>query len=87
MILPFVCVILREHMEGYRESCPQQMEQLCSEVDGLLRHLSQNLLDRFKTDVKVSECIRLLLFRSIILYSFQSFLFIIVEMNIVMVSL
>ncbi|XP_036429448.1 exocyst complex component 3-like protein 4 [Colossoma macropomum] len=47
----------REHMEGYSESCPQQVELLGKEVDGLIHRLSQALVEHFKTDVKelVSE--------------------------------
>ncbi|KAG9275276.1 exocyst complex component 3-like protein 4 [Astyanax mexicanus] len=43
---------LKEHMEGYRDTCPQQMEQLGKEVDGLVHRLSQTLLERFQTDAK-----------------------------------
>ncbi|KAI4902132.1 hypothetical protein NFI96_025541 [Prochilodus magdalenae] len=42
----------REHMESYRESCPQQVELLGREVDRLLQQLSQTLVERFKSDVK-----------------------------------
>lgn len=43
---------LKEHMEGYRDTCPQQMEQLGKEVDGLVHRLSQTLLERFQSDAK-----------------------------------
>ncbi|XP_072533016.1 exocyst complex component 3-like protein 4 isoform X2 [Salminus brasiliensis] len=43
---------LKEHMEGYRDTCPQQMEQLERELDGLVNRLSQTLLEHFQTDTK-----------------------------------
>ncbi|KAL7890075.1 hypothetical protein AOLI_G00023330 [Acnodon oligacanthus] len=43
---------LKEHMEDYSASCPQQVEQLGKEVDGLIHRLRQALVEHFKTDVK-----------------------------------
>ncbi|XP_066535890.1 exocyst complex component 3-like protein 4 isoform X2 [Hoplias malabaricus] len=43
---------LKDHMKGYRESCPQQLEQLDREVNGLVHRLSQTLVEHFKMDVK-----------------------------------
>nr|XP_046165486.1 exocyst complex component 3-like protein 4 isoform X1 [Oncorhynchus gorbuscha]XP_046165487.1 exocyst complex component 3-like protein 4 isoform X1 [Oncorhynchus gorbuscha]XP_046165490.1 exocyst complex component 3-like protein 4 isoform X1 [Oncorhynchus gorbuscha] len=43
---------LMEHMEGYRESCPTQVDHLSREVDGLVHRLVQSLEDQFKNDVR-----------------------------------
>ncbi|XP_055721043.1 exocyst complex component 3-like protein 4 isoform X2 [Salvelinus fontinalis] len=43
---------LKEHMEGYRESCPTQVDHLSREVDGLVHRLVQGLEDQFKNDVR-----------------------------------
>ncbi|XP_055719351.1 exocyst complex component 3-like protein 4 [Salvelinus fontinalis] len=43
---------LKEHMEGYRESCPTQVDHLSREVDGLVHRLVQGLEDKFKNDVR-----------------------------------
>uniref|UniRef100_A0A8C7S5E4 Exocyst complex component Sec6 n=1 Tax=Oncorhynchus mykiss TaxID=8022 RepID=A0A8C7S5E4_ONCMY len=43
---------LMEHMEGYRESCPTQVDHLSREVDGLVNRLVQSLEDQFKNDVR-----------------------------------
>ncbi|CAB1331009.1 unnamed protein product [Coregonus sp. 'balchen'] len=41
-----------KHMEGYRESCPTQVDHLSREVDGLVHRLVQGLEDQFKNDVR-----------------------------------
>ncbi|XP_076831754.1 exocyst complex component 3-like protein 4 isoform X2 [Brachyhypopomus gauderio] len=43
---------LKNHMEDYRDSCPDQVEQLGNEVDGLVLRLRQALQEHFKTDIK-----------------------------------
>lgn len=43
---------LKEHMEGYKESCPIPLEQVNKDIDGLTSRLSQTLMEHFKTDVK-----------------------------------
>ncbi|XP_041710918.1 exocyst complex component 3 isoform X1 [Coregonus clupeaformis] len=43
---------LKEHMEGYRESCPTQVDHLSREVEGLVHRLVQGLEDQFKNDVR-----------------------------------
>jgi len=40
-------------MESFKNSCPIPLELLQKEIDGLTTKLSQSLLERFKTDVKV----------------------------------
>ncbi|KAI7806031.1 exocyst complex component 3-like protein 4 [Triplophysa rosa] len=43
---------LKEHMEGYKDSCLIPLEQANKEIDGLTSRLSQTLMENFKTDVK-----------------------------------
>ncbi|MCI4376487.1 hypothetical protein PGIGA_G00188910 [Pangasianodon gigas] len=43
---------LKEHMEGYREKCPGQVEELVTEVDGLIDCLRQALLEQFRVEIK-----------------------------------
>ncbi|KTF93849.1 hypothetical protein cypCar_00032092 [Cyprinus carpio] len=42
----------REHMEGYRDTCPIQLGLVQNEIDGLTIRLSQAVMEDFKTDVK-----------------------------------
>ncbi|XP_072533018.1 exocyst complex component 3-like protein 4 [Salminus brasiliensis] len=44
--------LLKEHMEGYRESCPDQVVELGREVDRLLLSLRQALLKQFKVEIE-----------------------------------
>lgn len=43
---------LKEHMEGYKQSCQILLEQVRKEIDGLTTRLRQTLMEQFKTDVK-----------------------------------
>ncbi|XP_076605078.1 exocyst complex component 3-like protein 4 isoform X2 [Chaetodon auriga] len=43
---------LQQHMEGYRDSCPQEVEGFRQEVKSLIVRLLLNLEDQFKEDVK-----------------------------------
>ncbi|XP_053192014.1 exocyst complex component 3-like protein 4 [Scomber japonicus] len=43
---------LLEHMEGYRDSCPDQVEKFGREVNGLINWLIGGLQDHYKEDVK-----------------------------------
>uniref|UniRef100_A0A8C2DG74 Exocyst complex component 3-like 4 n=1 Tax=Cyprinus carpio TaxID=7962 RepID=A0A8C2DG74_CYPCA len=43
---------LKEHMEGYRDTCPIQLGLVQNEIDGLTIRLSQAVMEDFKTDVK-----------------------------------
>ncbi|XP_072534044.1 exocyst complex component 3-like protein 4 [Salminus brasiliensis] len=43
---------LKEHMEGYRESCPGQISELGKEVDRLLLSLRQALLKQLKVETE-----------------------------------
>ncbi|XP_017319299.1 exocyst complex component 3-like protein 4 isoform X1 [Ictalurus punctatus] len=43
---------LKEQIESYRQKCPSQVEQLDKEINGLVKMLSQALLDHFKNDTK-----------------------------------
>lgn len=40
-------------MEGYQDSCPDEVEGFRTEVKGLIVRLIQELEDQFKEDVKV----------------------------------
>ncbi|XP_010877059.3 exocyst complex component 3-like protein 4 [Esox lucius] len=42
---------LKEHMESYRESCPNQLDHLSREVDVLVHNLLQGLEDQYKNNV------------------------------------
>ncbi|XP_071368457.1 exocyst complex component 3-like protein 4 [Centroberyx affinis] len=44
--------VLKQHMEGYRDSCPAQVDQFSKEVNCLLVRLGQGLGDQYKDDVK-----------------------------------
>ncbi|MED6277044.1 hypothetical protein CHARACLAT_009111 [Characodon lateralis] len=43
---------LQQHMEGYRESCPNELEGFKREVKGLIVRLMESLEEQFKDDVK-----------------------------------
>lgn len=43
----------RQHMEGYQEACPDQVEGFWKEAKWLIVQLMQDLEDQFKEDVKV----------------------------------
>uniref|UniRef100_A0A8B9RI21 Si:dkey-45k15.1 n=1 Tax=Astyanax mexicanus TaxID=7994 RepID=A0A8B9RI21_ASTMX len=43
---------LREHVESYRESCPDQVEELGRELDKLLLNLRQALLKQFRAETE-----------------------------------
>ncbi|XP_047010166.2 exocyst complex component 3-like protein 4 isoform X3 [Ictalurus punctatus] len=43
---------LKEHMEGYRKKCPGQVEELVTEVDGLIDRLRQALLEQFRVEIE-----------------------------------
>ncbi|XP_056616708.1 exocyst complex component 3-like protein 4 [Triplophysa dalaica] len=43
---------LKEHMEGYKDSCLILLEQVNKEIDGLTSRLRHTLMENFKTDVK-----------------------------------
>ncbi|MCJ8730648.1 hypothetical protein PDJAM_G00186760 [Pangasius djambal] len=43
---------LKEHMEGYREKCPGQVEELVTEVDGLIDRLRHALLEQFRVEIE-----------------------------------
>ncbi|CAK6982392.1 exocyst complex component 3-like protein 4 [Scomber scombrus] len=43
---------LLQHMEGYRDSCPDQVEKFGREVNGLMDWLIGGLQDHYKEDVK-----------------------------------
>ncbi|KAL0969010.1 hypothetical protein UPYG_G00221530 [Umbra pygmaea] len=43
---------LKDHMEGYRESCPEHVDHHSREVDDLVHRLVQGLEEHFKNDVK-----------------------------------
>lgn len=45
----------REHMEGYQDSCPNEVEGFRKEVKWLIVRLLQDLEDQFKEDVKVQQ--------------------------------
>ncbi|XP_067278602.1 exocyst complex component 3-like protein 4 [Pseudorasbora parva] len=42
---------LKEHMEGFKKSCPIPLELVQREIDGLTTKLSQSVMEHFKTDV------------------------------------
>ncbi|KAK2852724.1 hypothetical protein Q7C36_007925 [Tachysurus vachellii] len=44
--------LLKEHMDGYRKKCPGQVEELAIEVDVLIDHLRQALLEQFKAEIE-----------------------------------
>uniref|UniRef100_UPI003AAF94E1 exocyst complex component 3-like protein 4 n=1 Tax=Centroberyx gerrardi TaxID=166262 RepID=UPI003AAF94E1 len=44
--------VLKQHMEGYRDSCPAQVDQFSKEVNCLLVRLGQGLEDQYKDTVK-----------------------------------
>ncbi|XP_041828791.1 exocyst complex component 3-like protein 4 isoform X2 [Melanotaenia boesemani] len=44
--------MLQEHMDGYQDSCPNEVEEFRKEVKGLIDKLLQGLEDQFKDDVK-----------------------------------
>ncbi|XP_066535790.1 exocyst complex component 3-like protein 4 [Hoplias malabaricus] len=43
---------LKEKLEDFRDSCPDQVEQQRTELDGLVCRLSQALLQQFKTEIE-----------------------------------
>ncbi|CAG5866881.1 unnamed protein product [Menidia menidia] len=43
---------LLEHMKGYQDSCPGEVEEFTKEVDLLIKRLLQGLEDQFKENVK-----------------------------------
>ncbi|KAF5900894.1 exocyst complex component 3-like protein 4 isoform X2, partial [Clarias magur] len=43
---------LKEHIEGYREKCSKQVEELITEVDGFIVHLTQALLEQFRAEIE-----------------------------------
>nr|XP_054598065.1 exocyst complex component 3-like protein 4 [Nothobranchius furzeri]XP_054598066.1 exocyst complex component 3-like protein 4 [Nothobranchius furzeri]XP_054598067.1 exocyst complex component 3-like protein 4 [Nothobranchius furzeri]XP_054598068.1 exocyst complex component 3-like protein 4 [Nothobranchius furzeri] len=43
---------LLEHMEGYQDSCPKEVEEFRGEVKWLIARLRQTLEDQFKEDIK-----------------------------------
>ncbi|XP_066535892.1 exocyst complex component 3-like protein 4 isoform X2 [Hoplias malabaricus] len=43
---------LKEKIEGYSHDCPDQVEQLGIEVDGLIRHLREALLQEFRNEIE-----------------------------------
>ncbi|KAM4723363.1 exocyst complex component 3-like protein 4 [Anableps anableps] len=43
---------LQEHMEGYQDSCPNEVEGFKREVKGLIVRLMESLEEQFKEDVK-----------------------------------
>ncbi|KAJ0063234.1 hypothetical protein NL108_015027, partial [Boleophthalmus pectinirostris] len=44
---------LLEHMEGYRQTCPSEVETLAKEIKGFNRRLLEDLQDQFKDSVKI----------------------------------
>lgn len=40
-------------MENYKDTCPIPLELVQKEIDGLTTRLSQTVMEKFKTDVKV----------------------------------
>lgn len=51
-----MCVFYsREHIEGYREKCPELVNELVTEVDGLIEHLQQALLEQLRAETEVGS--------------------------------
>ncbi|KAM9476882.1 exocyst complex component 3-like protein 4 isoform 2-T5 [Clarias gariepinus] len=44
---------LKEHIEGYREKCSKQVQELITEVDGFIGHLRQALLKQFRAEIEL----------------------------------
>ncbi|TSK22816.1 Exocyst complex component 3-like protein 4 [Bagarius yarrelli] len=42
----------REHIDSYRKKCPEQVKDLVLEVDKLIDHLKQALLEQFSVEIK-----------------------------------
>lgn len=40
-------------MDGYKNTCPGKVEELVIELDGLIDHLRQALLEQFKVEIEV----------------------------------
>ncbi|XP_058242107.1 exocyst complex component 3-like protein 4 [Hemibagrus wyckioides] len=43
---------LKEHVEGYKKTCPGKVEEFVKELDGLIDHLRQALLEQFKVEIE-----------------------------------